>query len=437
MTLLVVPLAAADVATLLADTERARAAGADLIEWRIDRCLARGAQAAELVAAIGRSALPVLWTIRDQSEQGDWRGTPAEREAINVQADAAGAKYIDIELGTVGAWRPQQARLILSYHDFSGMGDDLAGRIARMRALGGLPKVAVTARDADDLAVLRDLLVNREGDLIALGMGEHGLPSRLLAGVWGGYLTFGRLSGDAGSAPGQPTVEELLGLYHLREQRPEWPVFGVIGNPIGHSLSPHLHNPCLAQAGVAAVYVPFLVGDFPRFWRACGAWIAGLSVTIPHKEALLQVGDANGWVVEDAPRRIGAANTLYRGADGAPRLANTDAVAIRALLEADGSLAGKTLLCLGAGGVARAIAYVGGVAGATVIIANRSLERAQALAAEIPRARAVTFAEAEAVPYDVLVNGTSVGMKDPGSSPWPAHLHRRGTTVFDLSLIHI
>lgn len=431
MTLVAVPLSAAAVDTLLADTHRAQAAGADLVEWRLDTAVKLGADPLALIAAIPRSPLPVLVTVRHANEKGDWNGTEAERFALLAAADQAGAAYIDVELAHDQGWRPAHARLILSSHDFSGMGEDLVGKLAEMERRGAIAKVAVTARDASDLNLVRDLLLAKPGKRIVLAMGEHGLSSRLLAGVWGGLLTFARLPDQAGSAPGQPSVSDLVGLYRLHAQRPGWRIFGVVGNPIGHSLSPHLHNPCLAQVGAEAVYVPLLVTDFARFWADCGAWIAGLSVTIPHKEALLAVGGANGWVIEDAPRRIGAANTLYRAADGAPRLANTDAVAIRTLLETHGSLAGKTLLCLGAGGVARAIAFVGGVAGATVVIANRTLDRAQALAAEVRGARAVTFADAESVAYDILVNGTSVGMKDPANSPWPARLQRPGTVVFD------
>ena len=415
------------------------AAGADLVEWRLDTAIGLGADPQTVIEAIRQAPLPVLLTIRHRSENGNWTRTEAERFAWFAAADQAGATYVDVELAHDRGWRPATARLILSSHDFHGMGHDCAGQIAEMERRGAIAKIAVTAGDAADLDQVRSLLGARPGERIVLAMGEHGLPSRLLAGVWGGLLTFARLPDQEGSAPGQPTVTDLIGLYRLHEQRPGWRIFGVVGNPISHSLSPHLHNPCMAQVKADAVYVPFLVADLPRFWAACGTWLAGLSVTIPHKETLLEIGDANKeWVIEEGPKRIGAANTLYRVDGGSPRLANTDEVAISDRLEARGSLAGKTLLCLGAGGVARAIAYVGWARGAHVVIANRTLDRAQALAARFPSwgpnrpgARAVTFAEAADITYDVLVNGTSVGMKDPASSPWPAALHRPGTVVFD------
>ena len=426
MTLVAVPVSAPNPAALLALTAEARAAGAEVIEWRIDTCLAAGAVAAELLAAIPRSPLPVLWTIRHASESGAWQDASAAREALCAAADAAGAAYIDLELAQLGTWRPTRARLILSYHDFTGMGQDLPGKIAAMRAAGGLPKIAVMARDGRDLAVIRDLLVRRQGDLIALAMGEHGLPSRLLAGVWGGFLTFARLADTAGSAPGQPTVGELLGLYRLRDQRSDWPVYGVIGSPIAHSLSPLIHNAALAHDRAAGVYVPFRVEDPVAFWAACGDWISGLSITIPHKHGLL----AAVAVVEPLARSIGAMNTISR-LDGATLGGNTDAAAIIACVEsAAGDVRGKTVLVLGAGGVGRAIVHAMASRGATVVVANRTLDRAAELAAEVG-GRAVTAAESLEVAYDVLVNGTALGMGRPAESPWPADRHRPGSVVFD------
>ena len=429
MSLVAVPLSAQTPGALLADSERAAAAGADIVEWRVDTCQRLGASPDEVIAAIPRSPLPVLLTIRHADETGAWTGSASERCRLLQAADATGAAFIDVEfarLGDLGGWRPKRARLILSAHDFIGMGSDLASLIARMRTAGGLPKIAVTARDASDLAIIRDLLVMRTGDLIALAMGEHGLPSRLLAGVWGGFLTFARLDEQAGSAPGQPTVTELVGRYRIHAQRSDWRILGVIGSPIAHSLSPHIHNAALAQDQVPAVYVPFRVEDAVAFWTACGPWIHGLSITIPHKHALL----AHVAGVEPLVTSIGAMNTIAM-VDGATQGGNTDAAAIIACVEgASGELRGKTVLCLGAGGVGRAIAHALASRGAKLVIVNRTHARAVELAVEVG-GLAVTEEEAFTVAYDVLVNGTAVGMGKPGESPWPAARHRAGTVVFD------
>lgn len=428
-TLVAVPLAAASVEALLDDSQRAATAGADVVEWRVDTCQQLGASPEAVIAAIPRSPLPVLLTIRHVDETGAWNGSAEDRCRLLQAADVAGAAFIDIEfarLADLGAWRPARARLILSAHDFTSMGGDLGALIDRMRAAGGLPKVAVTARDAADLTTIRELLVSRTGDLIALAMGEHGMPSRLLAGVWGSFLTFARLAEQTGSAPGQPTVTDLIGRYRIHAQRSDWRILGVIGSPIAHSLSPHIHNAALTQDGVPAVYVPFRVEDPLAFWTACGGWIHGLSITIPHKHALLNAVSS----VEPLVSAIGAMNTIAV-IDGATQGGNTDAAAIIACVEkAAGNLNGKTVLCLGAGGVGRAIAHALASRGAILVIVNRTHARAVELAAEVG-GLAVSETEAYAVPYDVLVNGTAVGMGKPLESPWPAVRHRAGTVVFD------
>ncbi len=428
MTLVAVPLAAATADALLADTRRAHAAGADLVEWRLDTAITLGADPQALIAAIPRSPLPVLLTIRHASEKGEWSGTEEQRVALLAAADLAGAAYIDVELAHDRGWRPSRARLILSSHDFNGMGEDLAAQLVEMERRGAIAKVAVTARDAADLHQVRELLLARPGERIVLAMGEHGLPSRLLAGVWGGLLTFARLPDQAGSAPGQPAVTDLLGMYRLRQQQPSWRVLGVIGSPIAHSLSPLIHNAALAAQDVPAVYVPFRVEDPRAFWQACRDWLGGISITIPHTQELMAVVDE----LEPLARSIGAMNTIARDASGRTVGANTDAAAIIACVEGGlgGPVAGKTVLCLGAGGVSRAIAHALASRGARVAITNRTAERAAQLAAEVG-GTALTAEQALTFPYDVLVNGTAVGMGKPLETPWPATHLRAGTVVFD------
>lgn len=135
------------------------------------------------------------------------------------------------------------------------------------------------------------LLASRESDMIAIAMGERGQPTRLLAPKFGSYLTFGALDATRATAPGQPTLEQLRNLYRLQRQGPDTLVYGIVGNPVSHSRSPVLHNAAFAAADVDAVYVPLLVDDMQRLLTEFDLWdFAGYSVTIPHKEAALQVG---------------------------------------------------------------------------------------------------------------------------------------------------
>lgn len=429
MVQVIAPLAAASPAALIEQAGQAQAEGADLVELRLDLCLDQGAIAADCIAAIPTLALPTVFTLRHASEGGAWQGNEDERLRLCLDADRAGAAYIDLELAHHRAgWRPQKAKLILSFHDFCGLGGDLADIVDRQRAAGAdIAKVAVTPRDAADLAVIERLLRRGGGPLCALAMGEYGLPSRLLAGAWGAALTFGRLTDSVGSAPGQPTIRELVELYRVKKQGPQTRIFGVLGNPVGHSLSPLIHNTAFIHHGIDAVYVPFLARNAEAFWRACGGWIDGLSITIPHKHALLQVVDR----LEPLAMRIGAMNTICRDGHNRSVGANTDATAaIQCLESLLGSLHGRTVTLLGAGGVSRGIAFALADRGAKIVIANRGRERAEELAKEVG-AKAMDLDKATGVAYDALINGTAVGMDDPASSPWPASAHRSGTVVFD------
>ncbi|MCK6490662.1 MAG: type I 3-dehydroquinate dehydratase [Planctomycetes bacterium] len=433
MTQVAVPIAAASPEALAPLAQAARSQGADLVEVRLDTCQSLGADPLACARACGALALPVLATARHRCENGTWQGDEAARGQALAAAAAAGASYVDVELARWSEVRahlgplPGRCRLILSYHDFAGLGDNLSGRIAEMRAKGALPKIAITAHDAADLDVVQRLYADADADgreLIAIAMGEHGAPSRQLAGAWGAFLTFARLDGDGGSAPGQPTVKELLEVFHLRRQRRGMPVYGVIGSPIAHSLSPVLHNECFRAFDVPAIYARFRVEDAAAFWRACGGWIQGLSITIPHKAALMPLMDR----LDPLARQVGVMNTVFRD-QGRTVGATTDATAIAACIAAAGHQPEARVLVLGAGGVAQAAACALAGRGATVAIHNRTHARAVELAARCG-GTALDADQARAWPYEVLLNGTAVGMKAPDDTPWP-HPHRAGTTVFD------
>jgi len=302
------------------------------------------------------------------------------------------------------------------------------------------------------------LLRNQTGPTIALAMGEKGFISRLLAAKYGGFLTFAAMSAARASAPGQPTIAQLKGLYRFGEQGPETKVFGIVGNPVSHSRSPLIHNAAFAHAGFDGVYVPLLVDSLPDFLAAFGGpgWgLEGLSVTIPHKEAAAAAAAS----ADPVAARVGAVNTLIRQPDGGFRGYNTDMSAAigaieRRLAAAPGGggggasssggsgggggespLAGRTFVVVGAGGAGRALAFGAAAKGARVLIVNRSAARAQELAAAVgPFAAAVPWEELQAgrVTGDVLGNSTSVGMA-PGveETPVPAAALAGFRLVFD------
>lgn len=208
-------------------------------------------------------------------------------------------------------------------------------------------------------------------------------------------------------------------------------VYGLLGNPVGHSLSPSIHHAAYREFGMAACYATFEpepteLGTAIEGARALG--VRGLNVTIPFKQ------DAITFVeLDDLADRIGAINTIDFGGDR-PTGHNTDAVGARRALERhDVALDGARAVLVGAGGAGRAIAFALSDAGATVSIANRTEERAEELATAVPNATGHGLATLTDLlaNADVLVNATSVGMEGD-TSPVPADALHRGLTVMDI-----
>ena len=188
-------------------------------------------------------------------------------------------------------------------------------------------------------------------------------------------------------------------------------IYGIIGDPVAHSLSPVMHNAAFEKLGMDAVYLAFRVspeevGDAIRGAKSLG--IAGLNVTIPLKEKALFFVDA-----EPIAKKIGAINTIDFSS-GTPAGYNTDGIgSLRVLQETVGEINGKNVLILGAGGAAKAISFYLDTEGARVTIANRTKERAAQLASNLRNANFIGL-DAELKKHikdsDILINATSVGM---------------------------
>lgn len=438
------------------DCAEAVSKGADIVELRVDFLATRDAEG---IAALLRACeKPAIVTNRPTWEGGQNGGDENERLDLLWAAYESGAAYVDCELLAAErffARAPKsyagrgkgKTKIILSSHNYekTPSDEDLAKIHAACVAAGAdIVKIACVCEEVEDVERLERLLATRgkETETIALGMSEHGQVSRLLSAKFGSYLTFGAIRRGAESAPGQPLLEELRGLYRVPKQTAATKVMGVIGNPIGHSKSPALHNPCLKAAGVDACYVPFLVKDIKKFLASPlfgSKDFVGYSVTIPHKEAALEACVE----VDPVAKQIGAVNTLVRQPDGSLKGYNTDyAAAIEAIeiamekktgVPAAKSLEGKTVVVIGAGGAGRALAFGAKFKGANVIVANRSVERAQALA-DACGGRAVSLddlAEGRAK-GDVLANTTSVGMQPyVAETPAPANVLGGFSVVFD------
>ena len=394
-----------------------------LLELRLDHYT--DIEPAAVLAAIERlGAAQCLVTCRRAEEGGGGCVPEAQRLDYLQRAVAAGVAYVDVELATLQAGTQALARLkcgpsrlVISAHDFVGVPSLAALRRSRLaaEALGAdVVKLAVTPTSLYDAWPLLQLLGETapwQRPFLGLAMGEVGLWSRILAArfAWPAPFTFARAEQAAGTAPGQPSWRALQTLYRFAAQTADMPLYGVMGSPVIQSKSPHVHNAALQAAGLPGVYLPWRVdGDplpFLRDW-APALGLVGLSVTLPHKEAVLAACRS----LSPLAQRIGAVNTLTQPQDGTWVGDNTDAAAALQCLE--GGLAtplrNRRVLVLGAGGVAKAVAHAARQAGAEVLIANRSPERAAALA----QAVGGQVVQLDALPpgIEAVVNGTPVGM---------------------------
>jgi shikimate dehydrogenase len=207
-------------------------------------------------------------------------------------------------------------------------------------------------------------------------------------------------------------------------------VYGLIGNPVGHSLSPSMHEAGYEALGIDARYVTFEpapddVGAAIEGATALG--VAGLNVTIPFKQDVLDHVEP-----DDLAARIGAVNTVDFSGDR-PTGHNTDAAGVLRAFERHGvDVAGRQAVVVGAGGAGRAAAFALADAGADVSIANRTVDNAHDLADDVPGATghgldALGELLADA---DVLVNATSVGMQED-ATPVPAEALHGDLAVLD------
>lgn len=398
---------------------------ADLVELRMDYM-----PGLALRALLENRPCPVIVTNRPLREGGAFAGAEADRVALLNEAVTLHAEYVDIEADSiVRIKRGPGTKFIVSHHDFERLPDNLEEIHSRIADSGAdIVKIACMVRDIRENLRIFSLLRNSARPTILIGMGELGLVSRILGRKFGNVLTFGSLAHGKESAPGQITAQELRELYRYKKIGPGTDIYGVIANPVSHSMSPAIHNAAFEAAGIDAVYVPFKVEgdpvDFVRAYHTIG--VRGYSVTLPHKERIIAAMDETDNLV----KRIGALNTVVNR-HGKLCGTNTDVSGAIGALEELGPLRGKKALLIGAGGAARAVAYGLIDRGAQVIIANRTLERGAKLAAEIG-CEFCPLAEADSIRADVLINTTSVGMK-PHTDEMPvrANALRAGMIVFD------
>ncbi len=405
--------------------------GAQLVELRLD--YVRGP--INFKRILKDRPCPIIATCRRECDGGRFTGTEEERQMILRTAIVEGVDYIDLEEDIAGSIpRFGKTKRLISYHNFRKTPDDVEAIYAKMTELDpDVIKVCTMANHPQDN--LRVLKLIKAGKIPTIGicMGDMGMPSRILAGKFGAPFTYATFHQERTLSPGQLSFNEMVNLYHYDQINEATEVFGVIADPIGHSLSPLIHNRAFVERKMNRVYLPFRVprdqvGSF--FDEAAELDIRGLSVTIPHKETVLSLLDE----ADDLVKGIGACNTVVFK-DGKRVGYNTDCSAaitsIETVLGQGAKLDGKTALIMGAGGVGRAMAYGLLKRGATVVVSDGKDDVAKRLASDL-KCKMVLWKERHDVPADILINGTPVGMHpNVDQTPFDKKKLRRGMVIFD------
>ena len=377
-------------------------------------------------------------TCRRKEHGGNFVGALTAELEVLEKAACAGCHLVDLEVESaeqaksaqIAKLRESGTALLISFHDFTRTRslDQAADRIEKFKP--DYVKVVSTARSlADNLAVLR-LIEDRSlsAHVVGIAMGEEGLLSRVLGPRAGAAFTFASMADAPETAPGQVNARTLLDLYRIEHLDQATRLFAVAGNPIGHSLSPLMHNTAFRREIVNAVMLPLKprsLDDLLTVVRELP--LAGVAVTMPLKEEVLP-HLAN---MDPLTAKIGACNTLRTGADGKLYGFNTDVAGVLRPLEKRLKLKGARVAVLGAGGAARAAVFGLVSQGAEVFVVNRTHEKAVTLARQA-KAKSLKHELFAKQKFDVLINSTPCGQKGMKQTLPIAENELNASLVFDM-----
>lgn len=424
--------------SLAEEWKAAAAAGAELVELRID-CLRRDPDVKRILA---QRHTPFVFTIRRAADGGLWRGHEDKRLQLLREAIAAGVDYVDLEMDVAPTIRRfGKTKRIVSYHNLKATPvelSDIAEQCDEMDA--DVVKVATLANSLAEASRVLELGPRGAVPTIPIAMGDIGFFTRVLGRKFGAPFTYAGFNPERIFAAGMPLFQDLQRDYQYDKIDAATEIYGVVGDPIGHSLSPAIHNAAFRELGLNKVLVPFLIpaGTLEPALKTL-EWLdlKGFSVTIPHKEAIVPLLSSKDGAVE----KTGSCNTVVVQ-DGAGVGYNTDYRA--AMISLEDALGGvsdseetsplldKHVLILGAGGVARAIAFGLARRGASVTITNRHDERATHLAEEVG-CRTINWGQRASTLSEIIINCTPVGMHphvDDTPVP-PGAFQRENMIAFD------
>lgn len=420
---------------MIAEHQHLAEQGAELVELRLDYIR----RAVNLKRLLNDRQCPVVATCRRRKEHGLWQGSESDRVMLLRAAIAEGVDYVDLEMDIAGKIpRYGNTQRIVSYHNFDETPaniEDIHHKISQLDP--DIIKIATMANNPIDNIKLLRLCRDSEIPTTAFCMGDMGLISRVLCGRAGAPMTYATFSSDRKMAPGQLSFSEMREDFHYDSINEDTAILGVIADPVAHSLSPIIHNAAIRDLELNMLYMPFRVPQeyLDEFLKCCPEiGVKGLSVTIPHKEKCLK----NINVLDDNVAGIKAANTIVFTENNVFGY-NTDCSAAMSSLEEtiqeihpdEEVFQGRSFMLLGAGGVARAIAFGLSRRGAKVVICARDHRKSEALANSL-KCESIDWAVRANFETSVLVNCTPVGMfPKMDESPFEPDWFDKKTIVFD------
>lgn len=384
---------------------------AEIVELRLD--LLHGVSLRDVRSRITQQCIA---TVRSPAEGGQGSYTIADTIAVLQEAIDAGMEYIDVELARASDILPHlrmgTTKLVLSTHTHSHSQTELLSLARAMLAVtADIYKIVYTATTLHDNLIARALqgiFAEEKKRYIVHAMGENGMLSRVLGAVHGNAWTFVAVDANRTTASGQLTLQQARG-YSLGHKQQNPAMLGLLGWPTQYSKGWLLHNTLLAQQfpnqAVPYLYVNFPTPHVQEFWRVWHSHLSGLSITLPHKEHIVDCLD----VLSPDVQVSGMCNTAVR-IHHQWHGYNTDIVALRTLLAPHSNVLAKGTLVVGTGGTAHsAIVALQSIGVQHIYCTGRNADRGKNMAQHF----GIEFLPDAAVDkqqYAGLLNTTPVGM---------------------------
>ncbi len=384
----------------------------DALEFRLDYFI--GALNIEQIALLRRaSPVPVIFTLRCPRQGGHYPHSTAQRLRDMTLLCALNPDYVDLEYDVPHDVmvelheRFPEIQWIISYHNFQETPIDLLAIMqAIQHPLVHRYKMVTQANSTLDALRMLQFVWSCTPTYTLMGfcMGEEGQCTRILCPLFGSFGTYACLDSDLATAPGQLTVHDMVNIYHVHQLNCKTKIYALLGDPVHRSLGHRLHNQAMRSLGQNAVYIKLRIraNELAPVLHVCRALpFEGFSITMPWKETVIPLLDA----IEPSSQAIAAINTVVKRDERLIGL-NTDGLGTMQALEKFVVIEQQTILILGAGGAARAVAYEAVKRGAQVIIMNRSLEKAKTLAHALnaPAYELHQFPNMQALAYTVIIN---------------------------------